>query len=52
MCGWAKDKFGVSWQIIPADLGQWMNDPMKGKAVVDALLKMKKIDISLLQQAG
>jgi predicted 3-demethylubiquinone-9 3-methyltransferase (glyoxalase superfamily) len=52
-CGWLKDKFGVSWQIIPPILMKLMGDkdPKKSKAVMEAMLKMTKIDISLLQQA-
>ena len=52
-CGWLKDKFGLSWQIIPAALGKLMNDPdpKKSKAVVNAMLKMDKITIKDLQEA-
>lgn len=52
MCGWLKDKYGFSWQIVPTVLGQLMTDPDQGKAqsVADALLKMRKIDIQKLQQ--
>ncbi|RPI89470.1 MAG: VOC family protein [Chloroflexi bacterium] len=52
-CGWLKDKFGVSWQIIPTALGELMSDPDPEKAgrVVQAMLKMKKIDVSTLQRA-
>lgn len=53
-CGWLKDKFGVSWQIIPNSLGRLMGgggDPIRSKRVVDALLQMEKLDIQLLQQA-
>ena len=51
MCGWCKDKFGVSWQVIPAILGQLMSDPEKGPRVVQAFLKMKKFDIEILKNA-
>jgi predicted 3-demethylubiquinone-9 3-methyltransferase (glyoxalase superfamily) len=53
MCGWLKDKFGLSWQIIPTTLGQLLNDPDPEKAgrVMQAMLKMNKIDIQALQQA-
>jgi predicted 3-demethylubiquinone-9 3-methyltransferase (glyoxalase superfamily) len=51
MCGWLKDKFGVAWQIIPAQLGTWMNDPERGERVVQAFLKMKKFDIATLLHA-
>ncbi len=52
-CGWLKDKFGVSWQIIPTALGEMLSDPNRAKAqrVMAAMLKMKKIEIPKLQQA-
>jgi len=52
-CGWLKDKFGLSWQIIPSALGELMGDPdrEKSKRVMDAMLKMKKIDIAGLRKA-
>lgn len=52
-CGWLKDRFGVSWQIIPAALGEMMSDPKHGNPakVMDALLKMRKLDIAALEQA-
>jgi predicted 3-demethylubiquinone-9 3-methyltransferase (glyoxalase superfamily) len=52
-CGWLKDKFGVSWQIIPTALGEMLSDPNPAKAqrVMEAMLKMKKIEIPVLQQA-
>lgn len=53
MCGWLKDKFGVSWQIIPATLDTMIRDPdtEKSQRVMTALLQMKKLDIAQLQQA-
>jgi predicted 3-demethylubiquinone-9 3-methyltransferase (glyoxalase superfamily) len=53
MCGWLKDKFGVSWQIIPTFLGEAMNDPDPAKAgrVMQAMMKMNKIDIAALKKA-
>lgn len=51
MCGWLKDKFGVSWQIVPAILPELMSDPERGQRVVNAFLKMKKFDIEALQNA-
>lgn len=53
MCGWVKDKYGISWQIVPSILGQLLNDPDASKArrVMDAMLQMKKFDIQTLQQA-
>ncbi len=52
-CGWLKDKFGVSWQIVPTVLGELLNDPdpVKSQRVVQAMLQMKKIEIAQLQQA-
>lgn len=53
MCGWLKDKFGMSWQIVPKKLIQLMNDPHQEKAqkVVQAMMKMQKIVISDLEEA-
>lgn len=51
MCGWLKDKYGVSWQIVPAILGELMSDPEKGPRVVEAFMKMKKFDIATLLKA-
>jgi len=52
-CGWLKDKYGLSWQIVPAVLGELMSDPdpEKSKRVMTAMLKMTKMDIKGLQQA-
>lgn len=52
-CGWLKDKFGLSWQIIPSALGELMNDKDAGKAkrVMEAMLQMDKIDINTLKKA-
>jgi predicted 3-demethylubiquinone-9 3-methyltransferase (glyoxalase superfamily) len=52
-CGWLKDKFGVSWQIIPSALQKLMGDPDRARAnrVMQAMLQMKKIDIAKLKQA-
>jgi predicted 3-demethylubiquinone-9 3-methyltransferase (glyoxalase superfamily) len=52
-CGWVTDKFGVSWQIIPPILGQLLGGPDREKAnrVLQAMLKMKKIDIAELKNA-
>jgi predicted 3-demethylubiquinone-9 3-methyltransferase (glyoxalase superfamily) len=53
-CGWLKDKFGLSWQIVPVILGQLLQakDPVKAKQVMSALLGMTKIDIEQLRQAA
>ena len=50
-CGWLKDQFGVSWQIVPAILGKLMTDPEKGPRVMQAFLKMRKFDIETLLKA-
>lgn len=52
-CGWLKDKFGVSWQVVPKQLEELMSDPDPKKAgnVMQAMLTMKKIDIAELQKA-
>ncbi len=51
MCGWLVDKFGHSWQVVPAVLPQLMADPVKGPRVVQAFLKMQKFDIAALEKA-
>jgi predicted 3-demethylubiquinone-9 3-methyltransferase (glyoxalase superfamily) len=52
-CGWLKDKYGLSWQIVPTVLGELMcdPDPEKSKRVMNAMLQMKKLDISGLKRA-
>ncbi len=50
-CGWLKDKFGLSWQVVPTILGALMSDPEKGQRVVQAFMKMKKFDIEALKNA-
>jgi predicted 3-demethylubiquinone-9 3-methyltransferase (glyoxalase superfamily) len=52
-CGWLKDKYGLSWQIIPDTLGDLLSDkdPKKAERVFQAMLKMTKIDISALKRA-
>ncbi len=53
-CGWLKDKYGVSWQIVPTALPELLNhpDPEKSQRVMQAMLQMKKIDIQGLRQAA
>jgi predicted 3-demethylubiquinone-9 3-methyltransferase (glyoxalase superfamily) len=53
-CGWLKDKFGFSWQIVPTALGKLMSDkdPRKTSRVMQALLQMKKLDIATLEAAA
>jgi predicted 3-demethylubiquinone-9 3-methyltransferase (glyoxalase superfamily) len=50
-CGWCKDKYGLSWQIVPTILGELMSNPDKGQRVIQAFLKMKKFDIEILKNA-
>jgi predicted 3-demethylubiquinone-9 3-methyltransferase (glyoxalase superfamily) len=50
-CGWLKDKFGLSWQIVPSILPSLMSDPTKAERVTKALMQMKKFDIEKLKQA-
>jgi len=52
-CGWLKDKYGVSWQIVPTVLGEMLQDKVtkKSERVMKALLQMKKLDIKKLKQA-
>jgi predicted 3-demethylubiquinone-9 3-methyltransferase (glyoxalase superfamily) len=53
-CGWLQDKFGVSWQIVPSDIGKMVQDGRDGKAdrVMKAILGMKKIDVATLKRAA
>jgi len=51
-CGWLRDKYGLSWQIVPADLPEWlMDDPERANAVMHEVLKMKKLDLATLKRA-
>ena len=52
-CGWVKDRFGVSWQIVPVQLQQMFSQPDKGnvQALLDAVLKMGKLDLATLEKA-
>jgi len=52
-CGWLKDKFGVSWQIVPPILGEYLSDPdeAKSQSVMQAMLKMAKLEIAGLKKA-
>lgn len=51
MCGWLKDKFGVSWQVVPTVLAELMSDPTRVERVVGAFMQMKKFDIEKLLSA-
>lgn len=50
-CGWLKDKYGVSWQVVPTILGKLMSNPEKSGRVIQAFMKMKKFDIEKLMNA-
>ena len=53
-CGWLKDKFGLSWQVVPADWAQMMTDPDKDRVerVMQAMFTMRKLDIAALEAAA
>lgn len=53
-CGWLRDRFGLSWQVVPADLGKLMSDPDEGRAqrAMTAMLGMKKLDVAALHAAA
>ena len=51
MCGWLKDKFGMSWQIVPTILPELLSDPDKAQKVMQVYMKMKKFDIQALKDA-
>ena len=50
-CGWVKDKFGVSWQVVPTILPKLLSDPNRAQRVVAEFMKMKKFDIKKLENA-
>jgi len=51
-CGWLTDKFGLSWQIVPANMGELVGtDPKKSQRVMKAMLQMNKLDMNILQRA-
>jgi predicted 3-demethylubiquinone-9 3-methyltransferase (glyoxalase superfamily) len=51
MCGWLKDKYGLSWQIVPSNMGKLMTDPARAQRVMPVLMQMKKLDIRKLEEA-
>ena len=51
-CGWLKDKYGLSWQVVPAVLPELLQDPKKSERVMKALFQMKKLDIEMLKKAA
>lgn len=50
-CGWLKDKFGLSWQIIPSMMAQFMSSPEKAKRVMDVVMTLNKLDIEKMRNA-
>ena len=52
MCGWLKDKYGLSWQIVPSNMGKLMTDPARAQRVMPVLMQMKKLDIAQLKAAA
>jgi predicted 3-demethylubiquinone-9 3-methyltransferase (glyoxalase superfamily) len=50
-CGWLKDKYGLSWQIVPTAIGRLMSDPQKGPRVMAEVMKMKKLDLKRMEEA-
>ena len=51
-CGWLKDKYGLSWQIVPAALGEMMKDAQKAQRVMQAVMKMDKLDLATMKAAA
>ena len=51
VCGWLKDKYGMSWQVVPSVLDQLMSDPAKADRVIKEVMKMKKLDIETMVNA-
>ncbi len=50
-CGWLTDRFGVTWQVIPERLGEWLSDPESGGRATQAMLGMTKLDLAVLRDA-
>jgi len=50
-CGWLKDKYGLSWQVVPASIGRLMSDPQRGARVMAEVMKMKKLDLKKMEEA-
>ena len=50
-CGWLKDKFGLSWQVVPEELGEIFSNPTNGQRAMQQMLKMNKLDIAVLKNA-
>ena len=52
VCGWLRDRYGLSWQIVPSILAELMKDPAKSDGVMQAVVKMTKLDIAAMQKAA
>ena len=52
VCGWLKDKYGLSWQVVPVRLFELMNDPAKADKVMAAMMEMKKLDLNKLEEVA
>jgi predicted 3-demethylubiquinone-9 3-methyltransferase (glyoxalase superfamily) len=50
-CGWLADKYGLSWQVVPANMSKWAKNPAGFKRLIQTLMPMKKLDMAILQQA-
>lgn len=51
MCGWLVDKFGLSWQVTPSEIGKLLSDPEKAPRVMAEVMKMKKLDLKKMREA-
>lgn len=51
VCGWLKDKFGLSWQIVPSNIGELMAEPERAKRVMEVVMQMKKLDMKKMENA-
>ena len=51
MCGWLKDKYGVSWQVVPSQIASLMQEPERAKRVMAAIMNMSKLDLKVLMEA-
>ena len=51
VCGWLKDRFGLSWQVVPSQMEKFTSDPARADKVMKVLLQMKKLDLAVLQAA-
>jgi predicted 3-demethylubiquinone-9 3-methyltransferase (glyoxalase superfamily) len=53
-CGWLHDQFGISWQVVPAEMEKWIDaaDPEQSERVMEAVISMKKLDIAQIKKAA